>query len=157
MYKFFIALLCLYSCATIHNVNYEKERKDILALNAQQREDHFMKNAKAITNLSSDNFLVVDAGKISKPKRESQLKRFESYFSAVDFVKWDDVKEPEVRFSKDASVAYVAVEKIVILKGVGASGQNVTDTSHFAWISIYKKTKMGWELDAIASTRKAKP
>jgi hypothetical protein len=49
------------------------------------------------------------------------------------------------------------MEKLVILKGLGASGREVIDTSHFAWMSIYKKTKKGWQLDAIASTRKPKP
>jgi hypothetical protein len=58
-----------------------------------------------------------------------------------------------IRFSKDASVAYVALEKLVALKGIG---KEVTDTAEYAWISIYKKTKKGWELDALASTRKAK-
>ena len=156
MLRFIVVLVSLYSCTTTSHVNYEKEKNDILALNARQRENHFMKNAKAIADLSSDSFLVVDGGKISRPQRATHLKNFESYFSAVDFIQWDDVREPEIRFSKDASVAYVAVEKIVILKGKGASGREVIDTSHFAWISIYKKTRSGWELDAIASTRKPK-
>ncbi len=156
MYRLLIALLCLSSCIAARKIDFEKERKDILALNARQRENHFMKNANAITDLSSDNFIVVDGGKINKPTRESQLSRFQSYFGSVDFIKWDDVKVPEVRFSTDASVAYVAVEKLVILTGKGASGNQVIDTTHFAWISIYKKTKTGWELDAIASTRKPK-
>lgn len=151
-----IVVFSFYGCASVSYLNYEKEKKEILALNEQQRDNHFKKNAKAIVDLSSDNFLLIDGGKMAHPQRDSQLKRFESYFGAVDFIKWDDVREPDVRFSKDASVAYVAVEKMVILKGISASGREVVDTSHFAWISVYKKTKSGWELDAIASTRKPK-
>jgi hypothetical protein len=150
-------LLGLYACRAIAPVNYDKARKEILALNEQQRDYHFNKQAKAITDLSSDSFLLVDGGRFFQPQREAQLKNFESYFGSVDFIKWDDVKPPDIRFSKDASIAYVSVEKLVILKGLGASGREVIDTSHFAWMSIYKKTKKGWQLDAIASTRKPKP
>jgi hypothetical protein len=156
MLKYLFIMLVLYSCASLSKSDYEKEKKEILILNEQQRENHFIKNARGISDLSSDKFLLIDGGKILTPSRESQLKNFESYFNAVNFIKWDDIKEPEVRFSKDASIAYVAVEKIVILNGIGASGREVTDTSHYAWMSVYKKTKTGWELDAIASTRKLK-
>jgi hypothetical protein len=157
MNRYFIICLLFISCAPLARIDYEKEKQQILALNAQQRENHFNRNARAITNLSSDSFLLVDGGIMSKPKKESMFKNFDSYFNAVDFIKWDDLKEPEVRFSKDATVAYVAVEKIVILKARGAVDPSAKDTSYFAWISIYKKGKSGWELDAIASTRKAKP
>jgi hypothetical protein len=56
----------------------------------------------------------------------------------VEFVRWDDTKEPVVRFSTNASVAYVAVEKLV-LKEKLPTGLGKPDTSRFAWISIYKK------------------
>jgi hypothetical protein len=82
------------------------------------------------------------------------LKMFTNYFNSVEFIKWDDKKAPVIRFSKDASIAYVAVEKLVILKGLNQSGKAVTDTTEWAWISIYKKEKNVWQLDAIASTNK---
>lgn len=151
-----IFLLLLFSCSPARHINFDNETKEILQLNANQRDYHFKKNAKAITDLSSDDFLLVDGGVVSQPKREDQFKRFHAYFSAVEFIKWDDIKEPVIRFSKDATIAYVAVEKQVILKGLNKSNNVVTDTSHFAWISIYKKGKNGWELDVVASTRKIK-
>ena len=155
MLKYFIFLLFI-SCSATSRVNFDKEKQELLELEQKQREYHFKKNAKAITELSSDDFIIVDNGAVNTPKREDQLKMFTNYFNAVEFIKWDDKKPPVIRFSKDASVAYVSLEKLVILKSIGRSGKEVTDTTEYAWISIYKKTKKGWELDALASTRMAK-
>jgi hypothetical protein len=141
-------------CNPAARVNYEKEKQDILELQARQRDYHFGKNAPAITALSSDSFLVVDGGTYFRPERAAQRKSFEAYFNSVEFVRWDDTKEPVVRFSTDASVAYVAVEKLVVLKEKLPTGLGKPNTMRFAWISIYKKGAKGWELDAIASTRK---
>ena len=144
----------LAGCSQVARVDYEKEKRDILALQAKQRDYHFGKDARAITDLSSDSFLVVDGGSYFRPERAAQLQRFETYFNSVEFVRWDDTQEPVVRFSADASVAYVAVEKLVVLKEKLPTGLGEPDTTRFAWISIYKKGAKGWELDAIASTRK---
>ena len=154
MIRNLLILFCFCSCASLSKLDYEKEKKAILELNAHSREYHFKKNALAMSDMSSDSFLVVNGGKISRPQREDQLKTFTNYFNSVDFVRWDDLNEPIIRFSRDASVAYVAVEKIVILKQLNTSNKEVLDTSYFAWISIYKKDRSGWKLDAIASTRK---
>jgi hypothetical protein len=97
---------------------------------------------------------VVDGGTYFRPQRAAQRKSFETYFNSVEFVRWDNTKEPVVRFSTDASVAYVAVEKLVVLQEKLPTGLGKPDTSCFAWISIYKKGATGWKLDAIASTRK---
>jgi ketosteroid isomerase-like protein len=134
--------------------NLEKEKRDILEIISKERDTHFNKNAKAMADMISDDFISVNAGSISHPKYESMLKMFTDYFNSVEFIKWDDKKPPIVRFSKDASVAYVAVEKLVILKGLNKSGKEVIDTLEYAWISVYKKEKNQWQLDAIASTNK---
>jgi hypothetical protein len=79
---------------------------------------------------------------------------FDAYFKSVKFIRWDDKRPPEIRFSDDASVAYVAVEKLVELEGRNAAGKKFIDTAHYAWISVYRKINGNWKLDAIASTNK---
>jgi hypothetical protein len=34
------------------------------------------------------------------------------------------------------------------------AGKTVTDTAHYAWISVYRKINGKWKLDAIVSTNK---
>jgi hypothetical protein len=59
-----------------------------------------------------------------------------------------------VRFSNDASVAYVAIDKLVVLKLKNENGKEIVDTTSFAWLSVYKKVNHVWMLDCIASTNK---
>lgn len=77
---------------------------------------------------------------------------FDAYFRSANFISWDDKKPPVVRFSNDASVAYVAVEKLEVLESIAAAGKTVRETTHYAWMLVYKKIKGVWKRDAIAST-----
>lgn len=150
-----LALLsCMYSCNSIHKTNFEKEKEEILALDAKAREFHFTKNAKAMAEGFSNEFISLNKGVISKPTYDDNFNRFDRYFKSVEFLKWDNVTPPDVRFSDDASVAYVAVDKLVILKLKDDTGKEVLDTTKFAWLSVFKKIKKKWVLDCIASTNK---
>lgn len=141
-------LILLYSCSQ-PAPDLEKERQAILKIEEMQRDYHFKKNATLFSNILSDSFLSVSKGNISTPTRKETAERFSGYFNRVDFIKWDDVRPPVIRFSNDGSVAYVTVEKEVIVKEAA-----VVDTTHFAWVSIYKKGPSGWQIDCVASTNK---
>lgn len=100
----------------------------------------------------SKDFLSINRGRIDLPSSDKSFQRFDAYFKSVTFVKWDDQTPPIVRFSTDGSVAYVAVDKLVIVENTTENGSKVLDTTHFAWLSVYKKQDGQWLLDAIAST-----
>ena len=154
MNKIICILLLLQSCGSDTSADYEKEKKAILQLEKAQREYHFQKNAEAFSGILSDSFLSINKGVVSMPSKKENYGRFSSYFSSVKFIKWDDAKEPVIRFSNDASIAYVTVQKEVITEQTGENGGIVIDTTHFAWLSIYKKGTDGWKIDCVASTNK---
>jgi hypothetical protein len=130
----------------------EAEKQVILQLEADQHEFHIKENAKALVDLFSDDLISVNRGIIDHPERANSLKRFKAYFDRVEFVQWDDLAEPIVRFSKDGSLAYVVVDKIVVVKTLDVDNRELVDSTHFAWVSIYHKESEGWKLDCIAST-----
>lgn len=144
----------MYSCNNISIPDLEKEKKEILRLEAKQREYHFTKNTRAFVDMASADFISIDRGVISKPSKEASYERFDAYFKAVEFVKWDDKNEPVIRFSNDGSIAYVAVDKLVVLKLKDESGKEKLDTTNFAWLTVYKKENSGWKTDCVASTNK---
>ena len=80
------------------------------------------------------------------------LENFDNYLKTTEFVKWDDRKPPVIRFSDDGSVAYVAVQKEVIIKSAAENGSSQTDTTNFAWLTVYKKYKTAWKIDCVVST-----
>ena len=49
--------------------------------------------------------------------KEKSRQRFTNYFTAVEFVKWDDVAEPVLQFSDDSTMAVAVVRKEVITRG----------------------------------------
>lgn len=151
MHYLVVLLLVFLSCTS--QPDLEKERESILQLQARQRQHHFEKNTEAFIAQHSDDFISVSGGAVQQPARDSMFRMFDAYFRSVKFVRWDDKQPPVVRFSDDATVAYVAVEKLVVLEGSG-TGNTSRDTSHYAWISVYKKINGAWKLDAIASTNR---
>jgi hypothetical protein len=119
-----------------------------------QREYHFNKDSIAFANQLSENFISVNKGKITTPSKSETRSRYHGYFSAVEFVKWDDVSEPIIRFSDDGSLAYTIVDKIVTITYKDSLGNSVQGETHFAWTAIYKKYHDQWKIDCVTSTER---
>ena len=152
--KKIILLLFLSACHLPSKPDLEKEKQILLKLDEQARENHFSKNAKAMADGFSKNFISINRGVISQPSYDESFQRFDNYFKRVEFIKWDNNKSPVIRFSDDASVAYVAVDKSVILKPKDENEKEVLDTTYFAWLSVFKKINDKWVLDCVSSTNK---
>lgn len=134
--------------------NTSNDVASLLRLHEQQREFHFTKNAKGMVDGFAENFISVNRGKLDTLlSRSEDSARFQQYFDAVQFKKWDDVSRPIIRFSDDYSLAYMTVNKIVVLDTKDSVGNPIEETTHFVWISIFRKQKSGdWKLECVAST-----
>jgi hypothetical protein len=131
-----------------------EDRKRILELHNEQRAYHFNKDSIAFVNQLSVDFISVNKGIISRPKREETIFRYNQYFSSVEFIRWDDETEPIIEFSDDGSMAYTIVDKIVVLTYKDEKGKKIEDKTHFAWTAIYKKHGGEWKIDCLTSTER---
>ena len=104
----------------------------------------------------SADFISVNGGIVSRPTYEENLQRFGDYFDSVEFIKWDDLSDPVIRFSEDGSLAYTIVDKEVILQYGTEEGIMLKDTTHFAWTAIYRRGEDGWKIESVASTNEWK-
>ena len=127
-----------------------------MILHNAQRDYHFNKDSIAFANQLSDNFISVNKGVTSTPKREETISRYSRYFSSVEFIKWDDVSEPIIKFSDDGSMAYTIVDKIVVVTYKDENGNVEEGKTHFVWTAIYKKYGNEWKIDCVTSTTKPK-
>jgi hypothetical protein len=118
----------------------------------QARLAHFNKDAAMMVSGLADDHINVTAGKINRPTIAENLKRFQNYFGSVEFLEWDDVVPPIYRVSKDATMAYVIVQKKVRLKTRDEQGNPIEESTVFAWIEIHEKQQGKWILKALAST-----
>lgn len=146
-----LSTLLLFSC---YPYDEEADRRRLLELHHQAREDLFLKNAERMVEGFADDILMVNRGKIdSLSTREDHIQRIQRYFDAVKFVTWDDVAPPSIRFSDDHSLAYMTVDKLVVLETTDSIGKPIESTTHFAWIAIFRKQKNGdWKIECVAST-----
>ena len=142
------------SCTPVEKPSLEEEKQKILELHHAQRAIHFNKDSIAFVNQLSNQFISVNKGEITRPKREETLSRYNNYFSSVEFVKWDDVTEPIIRFSDDGSMAYTIVDKIVTVTYKDEEGNKQEGETHFAWTAIYTKHNGEWKIDCVTSTNK---
>ena len=148
-----IAILC--SCeANKISEGFDDESAAILKLHHAQRDYHFEKDSISYINQLSSDFISVNRGLITLPSRAETLKRYNRYFSTVEFIKWDDVTDPIIRFSDDGSLAYTVVDKIVQVTYEDEEGEKKLGQTHFAWTAIYRKTDEGWKIECATSTNK---
>lgn len=150
-----IALLVLpaffiLSCSS--KPDLETAKKEIKTLLQQERKAHFDRNVDLFVSEFADSLISVNKGKVTTLSPEQNKKRIEPYFSSVQFIKWDDAADPVIRFSDDASLAYAVVQKQVILSYPDSFGNSFIDTTNYAWVSIYRKHKGKWKVEANIST-----
>jgi hypothetical protein len=155
-FSFFkILVICLFfACSNgeVRNFDLEEATQEILALHDQQRIVHVLKQADTFSELLSQNHTSINRGYVSVSTQKQNLERFQNYFSQVEFIKWDDLRPPTIRFSDDGSMAYVMVEKIVLLQFENEHGTTESDTSIFAWMAIHRKNDNQWKIESVAST-----
>lgn len=150
----FLIVLTLFSCNQEQKVSIEEETAKIMDLHNAQRTYHFEKDSINFANQMAKNFISVNKGIISSPTKASNIARYNRYFSSVEFIKWDDVSPPIIKFSDDLSMAYTIVDKIITISYEDENEGTKIEETHFAWTTIYKKYGGAWKIDCVTSTNK---
>ncbi len=127
---------------------------EILALHNAQRSIHFDKDSTASANLISDAYIAISRGNIRHQSVSEFIARRKRYYDSVEFLKWDDITPPIVRFSDDFTLAYKIVHKEVLIRFKNEAGDALEERTEFAWTTIYRKTNDGWKIEAATSTNK---
>ncbi len=150
-----VLILILISCTSSPpTFDRTKAEQEILEMHEAQREYHFGKDSVAFAQQMSAEYVSVNRGLITRPSVQDNISRYNNYFSAVEFVKWDDLSPPMIRFSEDGSMAYTVVDKEVIVEYKISETETILDSGYYAWVAIYKKQAEGWKLDCVASTNR---
>lgn len=148
----FISVMAINACTSKHDL--AKEEKAIRDLLQQERKAHFDRDVKLFMSEFSDSMVAVKNGTVKTATKEENEKRLGAYFGSVEFIKWDDAAPPLIRFSDDGSLAYAVLQKEVILTYPDTTGKAFYDTTNYAWVSVYRKQKGEWKVEANISTNK---
>ena len=149
-----LLILFLFACKETKDIDFELAKNQILELHHAQRDYHFKKDSVAFANQLSENFISVNKGEISFPEQSETIVRYHSYFSSVEFLKWDDASNPIIKFSDDATMAYTIVDKIVAVNHKNETGETIEGQTHFVWTAIYRMYGNEWKVDCVTSTNK---
>lgn len=89
------------------SADLEKETAELLRLHKSDREAHFKTDVDALLQNSPGEMISVSRGKISRSSQADARKMFTGYFRDAKYYEWDDVEEPIIRISNDASMAWM--------------------------------------------------
>ena len=146
----FIIPFLLLSCQK--KVNLDHERTLIQDILKQERTYHFENNTEGFVSLMADTITAVKNGIVNRYSHADMKARFDPYFGSVKFIRWDDKIPPVIEISDDGSMAYAVVRKEVLLTYPDTIGRTLYDTTHYAWMAIYRKINGEWKGVANAST-----
>ena len=147
---FFVAsALC---ASTQPSANLEKEKAELLRLHKSDREAHFKTDVDQLLANSPEEFISVSRGKISRSSEADARKMFTAYFRDAKYYEWDDVEEPIIRVSEDASMAWMITRTRVRRVQKNAAGEEKEEKFVYAGIMTYEKRDGRWGRVANVST-----
>ena len=134
------------------SADLEKEKAELLRLHNSDREAHFKTDVDRLLENSPEEFISVSRGKISRPSKDDARKMFTGYFREAKYYEWDDVEEPIIRISNDASMAWMITRYRVRRVQKNAAGVEKEEKFVYAGIMTYEKRDGRWVRVANVST-----
>jgi hypothetical protein len=134
------------------SVDLEKEKAELLRLHRSDREAHFKTDVDALQQRSPEETISVSEGKVRRTSKTDRRKFFSDYFRGAKYYEWDDLEEPILRISKDASMAWMIVRVKVRRVQKDAAGREHEEKFIYAGIMTYEKVNGKWMRVANVST-----
>lgn len=132
--------------------NLDREKAELLRLHKAGREAHFKTDVELLLENSPEEMISVSRGKINRSGKAEGRKMFTEYFRGAKYYEWDDVEEPIIRVSKDASMAWMITRIRVRRVQRDASGAEREEKFVYAGIMTYEKRDGRWVRVANVST-----
>lgn len=130
----------------------EKEKAELLRLHKSARDAHFKTDVELLLENSPEEMISVSRGKVNRSGKAAGRKMFAEYFRGAKYYEWDDVEEPIVRVSKDASMAWMITRIRVRRVQRDAAGVEQEEKFVYAGIMTYEKRDGRWMRVANVST-----
>ncbi|HYP27796.1 MAG TPA: hypothetical protein VE262_13850 [Blastocatellia bacterium] len=154
--NYFVAFFLLVAGSAVTQAqvaaNLEKEKAELLRLHKSAREAHFKTDVDLLQANAPEEMIAVSDGKVHRAKKSDSRKQFTEYFKGAKYYEWDDIEEPIIRISKDASMAWMITRIRVRRTQKDEAGKEVEEKFIYAGIMTYEKQSGKWVLVANVST-----
>src|SRR3954468_6054817 len=147
-----VFIACVASASADPSADLEKEKAELLRIHKSDREAHFTTDVDRLLENSPEEFISVGRGKINRSSKEDARKMFTGYFRDAKYYEWDDVEEPIIRISNDASIGWMITRTRVRRVQKKADGAEQEEKFVYAGIMTYEKRDGRWVRVANVST-----
>lgn len=147
-----IFVACAASAGAQPAANLDREKAELLRLHKSAREAHFKTDVELLFENSPEEMISVSRGKVSRSGRDEGRKFFSGYFRGAKYYEWDDLEEPIIRISKDATMAWMITRIRVRRVQRDAGGAEREERFVYAGIMTYEKRDGRWVRVANVST-----
>jgi hypothetical protein len=130
-----------------------KDRQKILDILNNEQLAHLTENPDLFITEFADSTYQVSNGNVEYITRNQAKALIVNYFETSKIIKWDDLQAPVIHFSKDRTMAYAILKKLVVTEPEKSASEVKKDTTIFSWVSIYIKSGREWRLVCNVSTR----
>lgn len=136
-------LIALIIAGCSRKADIEVYRQELLDLNNKMRTAHLEGDIETAIGVSAYPYVKVSRGSITHPTKEEQSERFRAYLTSMRITSWDDLIEPIIIISDDASLATVFYKKLLVMVPAEQPDSEPYE-GIFAWQSTYRRTPEGW-------------
>lgn len=148
-----LLIACAVSASAHPSPDLEKEKAELLRIHKSDREAHFATDADKLLAHSPDGeFISVSRGRITHGTKDEARKMFTGYFRDAKYFEWDDVEEPIVRISNDATMAWMITRVRIRRVQKNVDGTEKEEKAVYAGIMTYEKRDGRWMRTANVST-----
>lgn len=146
----------LAAASSAEGQSLERERAELLRLHRNDREAHFRTDVALLQDRTPPVMISVSNGQVRRVPKADQRQFFTEYFRGATYEEWDDLEEPIVRVSNDATMAWIITRLRVRRVKRDADGTERREGFVYAGIMTYEKVGGRWMKVANVSTAEAR-
>ena len=139
------AILALVALSCVSGARLSpSDEEQLRQLHEEALRAHRESNVDLLLNAEKDDFILSNAGKVSRPNRDARRQGLGPYLESTRFTVYRDQIPPVVKVSKDGSLGWVIAQVEARGEQTGADGTVAPIEFVSSWIELYEKRGGRW-------------
>jgi hypothetical protein len=151
MIRNFILLAILIFISSCAKPDHQRDLELLISYQKDAQTAHLQNNPELLIRHFVDTLTQIRNGVVSRETKTAMKERFSNYFGSVHFKSWEDITQPIITISDDATLAQIMVQKKVELFE-RSDTTHTRHTTNFAWTELWKKKNGEWKLYVVTTT-----
>jgi len=142
---FIVAMLALAVLSCVSGARLISGDEDrLLQLHEEALRAHRESNVDLLLDAEGEDFILSNAGKVSRPNRDARRQGLGPYLESTRFAVYRDQIPPVVKVSKDGSLGWVIAQIEARGEQTGPDGTVAPIEFVSSWIELYEKRGGRW-------------